>query len=142
MEVQKPWLTHWTKWASAAAWLIARDFTPTPLFEPDSFYFYHFVQHIFHISITSGMDQMRPPAGARTPNTREREMKWQNGVNLKAMWKRLHELIIILKSIFILQRQLNVKGYQCTINLGYVLFKHNVKQVSKTIHFIRHLKRQ
>ena len=27
-------------------------------------------------------------------------------------------------------RQLNVKGYQCTINLDYVLFKHNVKKVS------------
>ncbi|XP_037033924.1 dipeptidyl peptidase 4 isoform X2 [Bradysia coprophila] len=26
-------------------------------------------------------------------------------------------------------RQLNVKGYQCTADLGYVLFKHNVKQV-------------
>lgn len=27
-------------------------------------------------------------------------------------------------------RQLNVKGYQCSSDLRYVLFKHNVKQVS------------
>lgn len=30
----------------------------------------------------------------------------------------------------LLQRQLNVKGYQCSLDLRYVLFKHNVKQVS------------
>lgn len=31
-----------------------------------------------------------------------------------------------------LQRQLNIKGYQCTTNLDFVLFKHNVKNVSIT----------
>lgn len=29
------------------------------------------------------------------------------------------------------QRQLNVQGYQCSADLRYVLFKHNVKPVSK-----------
>lgn len=29
-----------------------------------------------------------------------------------------------------LQRQLNIKGYQCSTNLEFVLFKHNVKNVS------------
>lgn len=28
------------------------------------------------------------------------------------------------------QRQLNVQGYQCSADLRYVLFKHNVKPVS------------
>lgn len=36
-------------------------------------------------------------------------------------------------SFIIFQRQLNVKAYQCTSDLGYVLFKHNVKQVSKIL---------
>lgn len=31
-----------------------------------------------------------------------------------------------------IQRQLNVKGYQCTTNLDFVLFKHDVKNVSWT----------
>lgn len=32
------------------------------------------------------------------------------------------------------QRQLNVRGYQCTKDLKYVLFEHNVKQVSAKSH--------
>lgn len=36
-------------------------------------------------------------------------------------------------SLLPFQRQLNVKGYQCSLDLRYVLFKHNVKQVS--IHY-------
>lgn len=31
---------------------------------------------------------------------------------------------------FRVQRQLNIKGYQCSTNLEFVLFKHNVKTVS------------
>jgi hypothetical protein len=27
------------------------------------------------------------------------------------------------------QRQLNVRGYQCSPNLRYVLFQHNIKEV-------------
>lgn len=30
------------------------------------------------------------------------------------------------------QRQLNIKGYQCSTNLEFVLFKHNVKNVSRS----------
>lgn len=35
-----------------------------------------------------------------------------------------------------LQRQLNIKGYQCSTNLEFVLFKHNVKNVSDFTVFI------
>lgn len=34
-----------------------------------------------------------------------------------------------------LQRQLNIKGYQCSTNLEFVLFKHNVKSVSDVTFF-------
>lgn len=34
------------------------------------------------------------------------------------------------------QRQLNVRGFQCSNDLRYVLFKHNVKHVSKPSLFI------
>ena len=30
-------------------------------------------------------------------------------------------------NILLFQRQLNVRGYQCSQNLKYVLFQHNVK---------------
>lgn len=32
--------------------------------------------------------------------------------------------------IFLSQRQLNVRGYECSPNLRYVLFQHNIKEVS------------
>lgn len=35
--------------------------------------------------------------------------------------------------IIYFQRQINVKGYQCSHDLRYVLFKHNVKQVRNSL---------
>lgn len=47
-----------------------------------------------------------------------------------ANWLCSHLNLINLFPFFS-QRQLNIKGYQCSTNLEFVLFKHNVKNVSE-----------
>lgn len=45
----------------------------------------------------------------------------------RGKWK-MHKPVNLGRLYF--QRQLNVQGYQCSADLRYVLFKHNVKPVS------------
>lgn len=40
------------------------------------------------------------------------------------------ELFIKINFLTFFQRQLNVQGYECSSDLRYVLFRHNVKPVS------------
>lgn len=51
-----------------------------------------------------------------------------------------HFLIHITVSCLYFQRQLNVKGYQCSTDLRYVLFKHNIKYVSILTHPIQYFR--
>lgn len=56
-------------------------------------------------------------------------MEYSN-IMIKRLLMVFIPFLCVLFFVYSLQRQLNVKGYQCSTDLKYVLFKHNIKHVS------------